>query len=123
MTVRGNCLVGEAVVERTLSTFQSAKGSLTERLVSALAAGAEAGGDKRCGEQRAMSAFVTVYDPVADRPDALPYFHLVVFGIEKGGEPAVALLVAEFEQLFPRSRERKSTRLSIDPDGPPARAK
>jgi hypothetical protein len=96
---------------------------LTERLVGALAAGSEAGGDKRCGEQRAMSAFVTVYDPVADTSDALPYFHLVIFGVEPGGEPAVALLVEEFDQLFPRSRGRKSTPLSIDPDGPPASAK
>ena len=118
VTVQGNCLVSEEVVQRTLATFQSTRGSLTEKLVRALAAGADAGGDKRCGEQRATSAFVTVYDSVADTPDALPYFYIQVFGIEKGGEPAVALLVKHFDALFPLCKDMRTTRLSIDPDQP-----
>lgn len=116
MTVQGNCLVSEEVVKRTLATFQSTKGSLTEKLVRALAAGADAGGDKRCGEQRATSAFVTVYDSIADTPDALPYFYIQVFGIEKGAEPAVALLVKHFDALYPLCKNMRTTRLSIDPD-------
>jgi uncharacterized Ntn-hydrolase superfamily protein len=118
VTVQGNCLVSEEVVQRTLATFQSTKGCLTEKLVRALAAGADAGGDKRCGEQRATSAFVTVYDSVPDTPDALPYFNIQIFGVEKGGAPAVALLVKHFDALFPLCKDMRTTRLSIDPDQP-----
>lgn len=113
VTVQGNSLVSEDVVNRTLATFQAARGSLAERLVLALAAGAEAGGDKRCGEQRARSAFVTVYNSDDTVPTA--YFDLVVYGTEKGGEPAVAHLVEEFNHIFPRSKDRRSSKTYIIP--------
>ncbi|PSQ07786.1 DUF1028 domain-containing protein [Halobacteriales archaeon QS_6_71_20] len=49
-TVAGNLLTGEAVVEAVASTYESdafGDAPLSERLVDALAAGHEAGGDKR----------------------------------------------------------------------------
>jgi uncharacterized Ntn-hydrolase superfamily protein len=49
---QGNCLAGPAVVEALVSTFQSANGSLADRLVLALRAAQAAGGDKR-GQQSA----------------------------------------------------------------------
>lgn len=49
---QGNCLAGAAVVEALASTFQTAGGTLADRLVGALRAAQAAGGDKR-GQQSA----------------------------------------------------------------------
>ncbi|MFZ3589033.1 DUF1028 domain-containing protein [Bacillus sp. DJP31] len=46
-TVQGNILVGEETVQAMASTFQDTKGSLAKRLLKALDAGQEAGGDSR----------------------------------------------------------------------------
>jgi uncharacterized Ntn-hydrolase superfamily protein len=48
----GNILVGEDTVEAMARTFEATPGSLAERLVTALAAGQDAGGDSR-GQQSA----------------------------------------------------------------------
>lgn len=58
-TCQGNILVSQATVQAMADTFSSAKGELAERLVKALAAGEEAGGDSR-GRQ---SAAVLVVKP------------------------------------------------------------
>jgi len=112
--VQGNVLVNEAVLEKTLEAFQNSKGTLTERLVKALEAGADEGGDKRCGEQKARSAFVTVFNKTDNA--RWPYFHLVVYGNEKGGVPAVDYLAKEFHSLYPQSRNRPTTRVYIVPE-------
>jgi uncharacterized Ntn-hydrolase superfamily protein len=49
---QGNCLAGAAVVDAMASTFRGGRGSLADRLVTALAAGQREGGDKR-GQQSA----------------------------------------------------------------------
>lgn len=51
-TVQGNILANEATLEAMAETFESATGGLPERLIAALHAGNEAGGDRR-GEQSA----------------------------------------------------------------------
>jgi uncharacterized Ntn-hydrolase superfamily protein len=56
---QGNILVSSATVEAMAKTFEAAKGELADRLVSALAAGQSAGGDRR-GQQ---SAAVLVVRP------------------------------------------------------------
>ena len=97
-----------------MAAFQSAgKKSLAERLMAALVAGAEAGGDQRCGEQRARSAFVTVYR--ADDDARTPYYHVAVYGIDKGGIPAVARLAEEFTRWKRGGQDQKSTRSYIVP--------
>ena len=58
--------------------------------MKALLAGSEAGGDKRCGEQKASSAFITVMRP-GDDPKK-PHLNLVISGIGKGGNNAVNVL-------------------------------
>lgn len=50
--VQGNTLAGQAVVDGMIQAFQTIPGSLTERLLAALAAGQEGGGDRR-GQQSA----------------------------------------------------------------------
>jgi uncharacterized Ntn-hydrolase superfamily protein len=68
--VQGNILVGPEVIDAMARSFESSKGPLAERLVSALDAGQQAGGDAR-GRQ---SAALVVAKPLAgaagfgDRP-------------------------------------------------------
>lgn len=61
LTVAGNLLVGESVIDATADAFESADpgGPLAERLIEALAAGHAAGGDKR-EELTVQSAAVVV---------------------------------------------------------------
>ncbi|RLM54060.1 DUF1028 domain-containing protein [Halobellus sp. Atlit-31R] len=58
-TVAGNLLAGSEVVDAAAGAFAETDGDMTERLVSALEAGTDAGGDDR-GE---MSAAVLVHAP------------------------------------------------------------
>jgi uncharacterized Ntn-hydrolase superfamily protein len=51
-TVQGNILTGEDVVDAMAGTFETTKGSLAERMLAALDAGQQAGGDSR-GRQSA----------------------------------------------------------------------
>lgn len=51
-TAQGNILTGEEVVKAMGSTFENSKGELADRLLDALIAGQEKGGDKR-GQQSA----------------------------------------------------------------------
>ncbi len=51
---QGNILVGKETVEALANTFQSTKGSLSDRLVAALVAGGKAGGDRRGEESAAL---------------------------------------------------------------------
>lgn len=91
--VLGNILVSENVIENAYEAFNNSRDkSLAERLMLALKAGEEAGGDKRCGSQYAASAFISVYSP---KNGAI--LKLSVYGIDKGGQPAVTLLAEQFE--------------------------
>ena len=51
-TAQGNILTGEGVVEAMAKTFETTKGELVDKLLAALAAGDEKGGDRR-GKQSA----------------------------------------------------------------------
>lgn len=98
--VMGNILLGEQVVEKAFDAFnQNRDKSLAERLMLALKAGEEAGGDKRCETQYARSAFIMVY-----KPQDGAILKLAVQGIQKGGQPAVTLLNQQFD--FWRKEEK-----------------
>jgi uncharacterized Ntn-hydrolase superfamily protein len=64
VSVAGNMLAGQAVVERTLAAFRRSKGPLAERLLAALEAGEAAGGDKRGKQSAALK--VCSADPYPD---------------------------------------------------------
>lgn len=66
ISVQGNTLTGPEVIKAAFDAAVKAKKDslpLEEILMKALQAGANAGGDKRCGERRASSAFLTVSKP------------------------------------------------------------
>lgn len=65
-TAAGNMLEGEHVIEAIADTYESANDlSIVPRLLTTLAAGEDAGGDKRGGN--AQSAALKVYDPETPR--------------------------------------------------------
>jgi len=67
--IQGNILVSEATVDAMEKAFLATKGSLADRLLAAIKAGAEAGGDKR-GRQSAALVVVrqgASYDAKSDR--------------------------------------------------------
>ncbi|MBX6350769.1 MAG: DUF1028 domain-containing protein, partial [Clostridia bacterium] len=68
--VQGNILTSEAVVTAMADTFRKATGSLAERLLSALAAGDRAGGDRR-GRQSAALLVVRAKGGYGGRNDRL----------------------------------------------------
>lgn len=116
--VLGNTLVSESVVKDAFQAFNNAADKqLSERLMLALIAGAEAGGDRRCGEQHATSAFVTVYNP-NDKIDN-PYINLYVTEMDRGAESAVLLLANEFEQWQKNYTNNLSTQIKVIPEKEP----
>lgn len=54
VTVQGNILVDEQTVQAMLDTFEAASGSLADRLLTALTAGQDAGGDSRGMQSAAL---------------------------------------------------------------------
>ncbi|GAB5381246.1 MAG: hypothetical protein Alis3KO_16990 [Aliiglaciecola sp.] len=95
VAVMGNILVGQKVSDDAFNAFKSPdQTSFAEKMMSALHAGAKAGGDSRCGEQRARSAFISIY---SSRTEAITT--LSVYGTDVGGMPAVDLLAEKFSNL------------------------
>jgi uncharacterized Ntn-hydrolase superfamily protein len=104
ISVQGNTLANEMVLRAIFDTALVALKnglSMEETLMKALQAGADAGGDKRCGLQKASSAFITVMKPTDNAKR--PYLNLFVSGIAKGGKNAVNVL----ESMFARWKTRK----------------
>jgi uncharacterized Ntn-hydrolase superfamily protein len=118
--VQGNTLPGPEVLDRVMAAIQSAqsaKRSLEDVLMAGLQAGADAGGDKRCGAQRAMSSFLVVAGP--DEPVGRPYLSIIVFGGDSAGVNAVDFLHTKFSEWKaaggPRNRR---SRMDYQPPAP-----
>jgi uncharacterized Ntn-hydrolase superfamily protein len=99
ISVQGNTLTNENEIKLIFDAVMKARQesrSVQEILMIALEAGSVAGGDKRCGNQKATSAFITVAKPTDNARN--PYLNLVVYGQDKGGENAVTLLREKYEK-------------------------
>ena len=98
VAVQGNILTGPEVVQTALAAFEENRSRpLAERLLMALEAGSEAGGDRRCGKQDALSSYLVVAKP-GDRADT-PYLKLIVPGQRPGGPNPVRVLRSQFDRL------------------------
>jgi uncharacterized Ntn-hydrolase superfamily protein len=78
VSVQGNTLSNKEMLGKILdAVLQARKASLSiqDVLMLALEAGAEYGGDKRCGDRKALSAFLTIAKP--DDDPAKPFLNLV----------------------------------------------
>lgn len=125
--VQGNSLPGPAVLDRVVGairTARAARHTLPEVLMAGPAAGAAAGGDVRCGAQRATSAFLVVARP-GDKP-FLPYLTLAVFRAARGtahapGVNAVDVLAARFARWITAGGPRNPiTNEGVQPAAPAA---
>jgi uncharacterized Ntn-hydrolase superfamily protein len=101
VSVQGNILTDEGVVRNALEAFQraakDARLSLADRLMAALEAGTEGGGgDRRCGGQRARSAFVVVERATPD--GKAPYLLINITGEEAGGNNPIKLLRRKYNE-------------------------
>ena len=97
--VQGNTLPGPEVLDRIMAAIrdaQTAQRSLEDVLMAGLQAGADAGGDRRCGAQRATSSFLVVAGP--DEPVGRPYLSIIVFGADSAGVNAVDFLHTKFSE-------------------------
>ena len=115
-STQGNMLPGSEVLEAVATSIgatRKAKQPIEETLLTALEAGATAGGDKRCGKQRATSAFITVIR--ADLPWWEPYLNLNVHHVHKGGPNAVNLVRREYRRWKANYRGSRSTSWAIAP--------
>ena len=91
--VQGSLLAGPGVLDRAMSAIREARAAsnaLEDVLMAGLQAGADAGGDVRCGAQRATAAFLAVAKP-GDNPN-WPYLTLRIVDAAPGGVNAVDLL-------------------------------
>lgn len=112
VSAQGNILVSEAVIDDAVAAFQDpANSDLTARLVAALQAGADAGGDSRCGAQTALFAQVVVAR-VGDDPSQ-PSVMLLTTVDEGTGENPVGLLTAAYER-----GETRTSLLNATDSGP-----
>lgn len=99
VSVQGNILTTDNELKEIMEAVVKGRKEalpIGEILMLALEAGSKAGGDKRCGEQRATSAFITVAR-ADDRPQS-PSLDLVIFGQQPGGMNAVSLLRNKYDK-------------------------
>jgi len=102
--IQGNILAGPAVLDRAMEAVQRARDAgrpLEEVVMAGLKAGADAGGDSRCGAQHATAAFLAVAK-TGDVPN-WPYLTLRVVGIEKGDKVNAVALLASRLALWQRN--------------------
>jgi len=115
--VQGNSLPGGAVLDRAMAAVQQARAAgrpMAEVLMAGLKAGADAGGDARCGAQRATSAFLIVVKP--ENKAHLPFLNLAVFGAEPGGVNAVDVLQARLARWRATGGRMRVTTEWVQPD-------
>jgi uncharacterized Ntn-hydrolase superfamily protein len=120
--VQGNVLTGPAVLDAALAAIEHARdvGKPMEEVVMAgLRAGADAGGDSRCGAQRATSAFIAVAKPL-DTPN-WPYLTLRVVGTAKGSSINAVTVLQRRLKLWQSTRGSKNilTSETVRPDSIP----
>jgi len=97
VSVQGNTLASDTTLAAVMAAVHKGKKDLlpvAEILMTALEAGSNAGGDIRCGDQRATSAFLLVARP----NDKKPYLNLQIFGQGKGKQNAVDLLRIKYQR-------------------------
>jgi len=91
VSVQGNTLVSERVVEAALAAFEASAGDLPDRLLAALVAGADEGGDSRCGDQTATSAALIVARP---GDESYAYTDAGVLGVDPSDEVVPSVFVS-----------------------------
>lgn len=135
-TVQGNILTGPEVLDAMASTFETTEGPLAERMLAALSAGQQAGGDSR-GRQSAALLVVRLaggYSAMSDRaidlrvddhPDPVPELqrllrlHATTFGLASYLQSFSAFQnrndIPAAESCLNRALTRAETLTELDP--------
>jgi uncharacterized Ntn-hydrolase superfamily protein len=117
--VQGNLLAAPAVLDRALAAVQQARAagkSMEEVLMAGLQAGSDAGGDSRCGSQRATAAFLAVAKP-DDNPN-WPFLTLRVVDAARGSDVNAVELLQSRLTLWQRNggQAMRLTSETVKPD-------
>ena len=115
--VQANTMASAEVVPRTFAALGGAKWSddvaMAKTLMQAMNAGADAGGDKRCGQAGSASAFIKVQRKGDE--DRQQWLTLVVYGLEPGSQSALARLNTLFDQWLHSGIHDRSTSVFMIP--------
>ncbi|MFD1144785.1 DUF1028 domain-containing protein [Larkinella insperata] len=106
VSVQGNTLTSDDELQTIMDAVLKGRRNalpIDEILMLALEAGSNAGGDRRCGAQRATSAFITVTK--ADDTSQKPFLDLSIFGQKSGGMNAVSMLRSKYTKWKSRASE------------------
>lgn len=116
-SVQGNTLASDDVIASTAAALGKADWpddlGMAHALMRALAAGAAAGGDRRCGKAASNTAFISLHR-ATDRPEA-PWVSLSVNYIPAGTVSGTAALDALFAQWMREGIRRPSTAIFMIP--------
>ena len=115
ISVQGNSLANEKVLYNVFKAVVQARergDSMEDILMAGLEVGSRNGGDGRCGDQTARSAFLVVAGP--EDVDC-SYLDIRVIGIDKGGSNAVHHVKENVSILKKRLSKHKCTELLIVP--------
>jgi len=96
ISVQGNTLASEHEIKAIFDAAKIARDKglrVDQILMTALEAGAAVGGDRRCGDQKATTAFAIVMKANTKKH----WMKLHVFGQPKGGQNAVELLIRQYD--------------------------
>jgi uncharacterized Ntn-hydrolase superfamily protein len=119
-TVQANTMVSDSVVAETALALGEGLWTgdmqMVDSVMSAMQAGAAAGGDKRCAGSGSSSAFMSVFRS-GDDPRQ-PWLNLVVFGIEPGRFSALGPLQMEYADWFDHGKRNPSTQQFLIPAAP-----
>lgn len=117
VSVQANTMASADVVPRTAAALGEADWpddlAMARALMRALQAGADAGGDRRCGKAASNTAFVSLHRRT-DADDA-PWMELAVNRIPVGAASGTAALRALFDDWLRRGTRRASTRTFVVP--------
>ena len=117
VSVQANTMATDQVVPRTFAALHPDRwnddGAMADDVMQALAAGAAAGGDKRCPGTGSATAFVSLFRKT-DHPN-LPWLTLAIFGLEPGSQDAVALLGGRYRAWRETGMADPTTRLFVVP--------
>lgn len=108
MAVQGNTLTNPHTIQTVFEAVLEAQKeglSVHAMLMLALKAGVWTGGDKRCEEQKATTAFITVAGP--DDPPERPYLDLGISGQPEGGANAVDVLQNKYDEWSAEQRSKQ----------------
>lgn len=116
-SVQANTMVSDAVVAKTAAALGRADWpddlAMARAVMRAMEAGAEAGGDRRCGKANSNTAFIGLYRKT-DSQDA-PWAELSIGNIPAGTESGMAHLQTLFRQWLRTGTHVKSTRTFVTP--------